>query len=1214
MEELEATTIDETIDFNSDMESYFNEDSYKAFWKSIKSYPILSSEENRILAVEAQSGNEIAREKLIKSNLRLVAWVANKYKNRINHMQILDIIQEGSIGLMRSIETYNPEKGAFTTYAINWIRQAITRSISNNEDDIRLPVYLESKINTYLKILEVCKENKRPIPSDPELCEILDVSLEILFNIKNYNYNPLSINQKINEDDGDTELENFIIAEDNSYDEVLERLSNNDLFAVLKEVLNHKEYYVIYYRYLIEEKKTLEELSQDLGISRERVRQIETKSLRKIKPYMVPDSNHYRKKVSKLNELGQSLNWYNITPINVNQIIMFLYIKDELTDIEKQVMYFDVFGKMKSEWYRVKLGLSINEYTEIKKSIEEKMKKVKLNKKHFLSFKTNTIKNNGAKIFDYTLEGFKLIDYDYLKSQYDNLTYEEIINLLNENNVKTSEKDIAGLKKYFEIPQKRYVKKQYIEKEIYLLLFNCKKLSTRISPKKLYKIFIANIQEFDEEQILVLECFYFNTKKKTEFMEKYPDSLLYKYFQFLIDKLEKMYYGLNDMFENSFNKEKYIFVKKNYSKRLTDERIKLLDLFYGLNGRVYSIKEISIMLNEDYIKIHDKISNARNYCIRLYNKRSGTLNIDLDIYKSFIDRKEILLTEETRNILRLYIIEGLDYPKISEITGLSKYRISNIITDGIRKLDFYRFNIIEIEQVSKKDLEGFFEVYDKNFTELEKRIVYLKRVEIFDNDKIAELVRIPKNEVNLIISKFNRLYLKYQIRDTSLNKEDILEEINSHISESVIDEFSKEILSLYYGIKTIYNKDGLCLTSDEIKQKYKLTKDKFYKKFYYAQDLIKAKKLGLVKNDLVYIGREELEVLLKDLYLPISDKEREIICCLFGLNNYPYKTLEDLSIIYGDTKGSIKRRYQRAIVNICKYQNKEIEGIFNYETDILPKLKFFSKSDTLIIEEYYKNGLTYKELSEKYGFTFDQVVGVLNRIKNSLIDYINDSEKNGFDFEFYRREKNNPKLPFYGNRKLAEKVFELFMGENSVKQLSIPEIINELKLENCQTTINSMITNYMISFCKLKDGITKVGFSYEEILEYYNNNFASMNEEHRQIYLNYFKRKNNKKIVNETTNNVNEMIIYDLLRFYYPDYFSLNNANYEDIFKILKTYYYQMNDSTREYLMYEFNISGRKLMNGKEINHVFRILDRLDSTRKMNKKSSMLLTRKKIES
>ena len=291
------------------------------------------------------------------------------------------------------------------------------------------------------------KENKQDLPDDKVLCDLLEVSLETLFYIKNYNYQTISINQK--NEENDRELEEFIIAEDNSYDEILEKQSNIDLFAILKEILLPKEYYIIYYRYLSDDKKTLEKIAQEFGITREAIRQTEVKVLAKIKSYMTDDSQVYKTKVKELHEQGIMLNDYNLMPINIEKIILFLYIIDDLTEYEKELMYYDVFGKMKFSWYRKILNISDANFFSIKQSIKEKLKKVILNKSEFYSFKEHILQNKGIKILDFTLNKTILFDYIHLKRKYDDLSYFEIMNLINENNIKLFKQETSLLKKYF---------------------------------------------------------------------------------------------------------------------------------------------------------------------------------------------------------------------------------------------------------------------------------------------------------------------------------------------------------------------------------------------------------------------------------------------------------------------------------------------------------------------------------------------------------------------------------------------------------------------------------------------------------------------------------------------------------------------------------------------------------------------------------------------
>ncbi|MGN1337897.1 MAG: sigma-70 family RNA polymerase sigma factor [Candidatus Coprovivens sp.] len=148
----------------------FTDDIFKQYMNEIKKYPLLSKEETLDLFRRYQSGDFKTREELINSNLRLVVNVANHYRGVINHLHILDIIQEGNLGLMRAVETYDPEQGAFSTYAFPWIRQRITRSLSNSEATIRKPVHMDSLIRKYKRLMD-----KNPDLSDAEIMDDLDI-------------------------------------------------------------------------------------------------------------------------------------------------------------------------------------------------------------------------------------------------------------------------------------------------------------------------------------------------------------------------------------------------------------------------------------------------------------------------------------------------------------------------------------------------------------------------------------------------------------------------------------------------------------------------------------------------------------------------------------------------------------------------------------------------------------------------------------------------------------------------------------------------------------------------------------------------------------------------------------------------------------------------------------------------------------------------------
>ena len=454
---------------------------------------------------------------------------------------------------------------------------------------------------------------------------------------------------------------------------------------------------------------------------------------------------------------------------------------------------------------------------------------------------------------------------------------------------------------------------------------------------------------------------------------------------------------------------------------------------------------------------------------------------------------------------------------------------------------------------------------------------------------------IPQNKINRLIGRFNKLYNAYKIKDVDITLEDIKKEIKNSKIESVISEREKEVLSYYYGIKSKYNLEGITLNYQEIYQKLNLNKNTFYHVYKHSIDKIKERKKGITKPELLYIEKNELLELLNDYHLPISTKEREIINYLFEFNNYPYKSLDELSQIYNEKPESLKRRYIRAIINILKYKNNEIEGIISYEIDILPNLKYFPNNYQKILVDYYKNQLTYKEIAKKYKLTFDQIVSIFNRLKYEISEILNKPNQKKFDFEFYEQNQTNPQLPFYGNTSLVNKIFRLYFGMDDIECKSLPQIKKELNINYKETTIDRLINYYMLSFSKLQSGITKKEeFSYDNIKNYYLTHQNEMKSFVKISFVNYFKRTQNNNYHFLKKSNINDIVLFEMLKENNHNLFELSTTNRDIVKNILKKYNKIINKKVRNDLMYLFNISEKEFMSGKEINHLYRILNKLD--------------------
>ncbi|MBD1581697.1 RNA polymerase sigma factor RpoS [Pseudoalteromonas sp. S16_S37] len=276
--------IDDDDDIFAKDENVKNLDATQLYLGEIGFSPLLSAEEEVYFARKALKGCEASRKRMIESNLRLVVKISRRYNNR--GLALLDLIEEGNLGLIRAVEKFDPERGfRFSTYATWWIRQTIERAIMNQTRTIRLPIHVVKELNVYLRTARELTQKLDHEPTAEEIAECLDRPVEDVTKMLRLNEKITSVDTPIGGDNDKALLD--IIADEKGHgpeSEVQSNDINNHIVDWLGE-LNPKQREVLARRFglLGYEPSTLEDVGREIGLTRERVRQIQVEALRRLK-------------------------------------------------------------------------------------------------------------------------------------------------------------------------------------------------------------------------------------------------------------------------------------------------------------------------------------------------------------------------------------------------------------------------------------------------------------------------------------------------------------------------------------------------------------------------------------------------------------------------------------------------------------------------------------------------------------------------------------------------------------------------------------------------------------------------------------------------------------------------------------------------------------------------------------------------------------------
>ena len=289
-EEKKAKEYEEKKKIETEFGEAVTSDSVQMYLKEIGQYPLLTGNEEMELAKRIEKGDEAARQRLAVSNLRLVVSIAKKYVGRSANLTLLDLIQEGNIGLFKAVEKFDYKKGfKFSTYATWWIRQAITRALADQGRTIRIPVHMVETINKYQQVVRRLVQDLGRDPLPEEVASEMGVEVEKIRHIQKISQETISLEAPVgDDDDSDSALESFIPDEDTISP------STSAARKILKTYLNEiisdltpREQKILDMRFGLGDgvTHTLEEVGKVFVVTRERIRQIEAKALEKIRQH-----------------------------------------------------------------------------------------------------------------------------------------------------------------------------------------------------------------------------------------------------------------------------------------------------------------------------------------------------------------------------------------------------------------------------------------------------------------------------------------------------------------------------------------------------------------------------------------------------------------------------------------------------------------------------------------------------------------------------------------------------------------------------------------------------------------------------------------------------------------------------------------------------------------------------------------------------------------
>lgn len=1176
------TTVNDSLSEASFTKEYHDSAADKSaismYFKEISKYPVLGDEENKRLIKQYQETRDFnIRNKIVNHNQRMVIDIAKKI-NSSTAMSFLDKIQEANIIFMRYLESFDLSKNnSFSSYIYTCIKRKLGDKESENYRHIKVNRNIKNYYEKYLAYKDYYNSTYNRQPTDEEVMDYLGISkvtLKTVYNAANTLKSAVSFDSPISQDDEESSLYDIVSSNKSEIVEYQERSDEKLFLYKLKEKLDDYEYYLIYHHILYKEDINI---PKTLFVSHQAVSHQIQMTLQKIKAKHILS---YEASITP-----SELSKVDIRPIDFPKKVILVYLKKILSPDEYYFVYYSWYKKLeKSKLIELLEDRGIS-YQDMNSYIESIYGEI-------LSEDESHYGNIVAKVREeYSVRQIMALDVspdniDYLKieSIIKDLSYEEIMDKL--KNKSLSKKQNRLIEEYFDNDMEEYSPEVIDTATRNITLKQLHYTGERHLPlPKLYKVYIDNRDMFEKDYQDYLEGTLFSsiTNRHTDYNHRFGDTV-----RTTILRLEQLYYRLDHIFlyEMSLRTMKKVMDKYDYLFKDIEKDIVRKKLY----GTSINALEVNKQLMEEYGMSKTEIKNIYGHAIdkiqNLYLGLYSDMVLDnQEHYLKYINDSRFQMSDEHRKICKLRYEEKLDYKEIVKRMNLkSTQQVSNIVKRVEKSIDMQYYNVqnetIYEEDKARKLIESRYSSDPAN-TILTK--IYIDKVPC---NILYETY--GKKEVINMSSLFRHHYYKtYGSHDLTI--EDYEREVHAHITDTVLNEEDRRLISIIYGISSKYNEKGIRLSLDEVSKKLNIERDKLRQKLRYINITIGARKNNIMGPSLGRISREELIEFFKDKNLPLSEEEKSFLKEIKGIDTETL-SIDEMMKKYSLTKSSVRRRVHMSYLSILKYQNnKRKNKALDYETDVVPLLRYFPTFEQDILTYVYRDDMTEHEVSKIYSIEVQQARNYILRAKKRLYYYIKVKHSKKFDYDYARKVIDNDNLPFYGDKNMAKAYYEKSLGDNGNLPMKRNEIIKELNISDDFKTHN-LFKSLMISVLMYKDGYRKIKtFTKEEVQEYYKKNKDKYGVVQQRIFEKQIKWCNRHP---SNIKELNRFIVMEMLKDKGIAQFDLDQIPEDKRVNFIKVNPYNLTKIQLEMIRRYYKIPKRFFMNGENKRKLYKFLSK----------------------